>query len=109
MSNLLRRQMQFAKMLPRLIDKALELGYLVTVGDAYRDPRAAYGNPRSLHRKRLAIDLNLFDRDGNYLRSTEDHRPLGEWWMSNGQEYRWGGMDGRDGNHYSITDGSMTY
>ena len=33
------KQRQFAKLIPRLIDKAHELGFEVTLGDAYRDPR----------------------------------------------------------------------
>ena len=33
------KQSEFARLVPRLIDKAFELGYEVTLGDAYRDPR----------------------------------------------------------------------
>lgn len=89
-------------MVPRLIDKAFELGFNVTLGDAYRDPRAPYGSKSSRHRVRLAIDLNLFkdvDGDGNpdYLTTTEAHRPLGEWWEAQGGI--WGGRFS-DGNHY---------
>lgn len=83
-------------MVPRLIDKALELGFEVTLGDAYRDPRCPYGSASSRHKSRLALDLNLF-LDGVYLTSTEDHRPLGEWWEAQGGI--WGGRF-NDGNHY---------
>ena len=31
-------QRKFARMVPRLIDKAHELGFEVTLGDAFRDP-----------------------------------------------------------------------
>lgn len=101
-------QRAFAKVLPRLIDKAHELGYEVTLGDGYRDPRVfgpvgtekGYGNAYSGHKRRLAIDLNLF-RDGVYLTSTEDHRELGEWWESLGDRHCWGGRF-NDGNHYSF-------
>ena len=44
------------------------------------------------------IDLNLF-RGGKMLTTTEDHRPLGEWWESHGGA--WGGRFA-DGNHYSL-------
>lgn len=104
---MLREQIEFARLVARIIDKAFELGYEVTLGDAYRDPRVhgkmgqkkGYGSANSFHKQRLAIDLNLY-RDGVYLTSTEDHRPLGEWWESQGGT--WGGrFKTPDGNHYS--------
>ena len=95
--------MRFARMLPRLLDKAHELGFEVTLGDAYRDPRCGYGHKNSLHRKRLAIDINLF-RDGALLNVTEDHKILGEWWEAQGGT--WGGRFD-DGNHYSLAFGGM--
>jgi hypothetical protein len=101
-------QTEFAKLVPRLIDRAFEMGYEVTLGDAYRDPRAfgmmgttkAYGHPNSAHKRRMAIDLNLF-KDGDYLDSTDAHQPLGEWWEKQHQLARWGGRF-KDGNHYSF-------
>ena len=80
-----------------------ERGYEVTLGDAYRDPRAfhggdPYGHPNSLHKQRLAIDLNLF-LDGKYLTTPEDHEPFGEFWESIGGS--WGGRF-NDANHYSL-------
>jgi hypothetical protein len=102
------RQSKFARMVPRLLDKAHELGFDVTLGDLYRDPRLhgdvgvkrGYGAASSYHKLRLAIDINLF-RDGLYLASTEDHRELGEWWESIGGT--WGGrFKVPDGNHYSL-------
>lgn len=99
------KQHDFAIHAALLILKAAEFGYQVTLGDAYRDDRCAYGSPDSFHKKRLAIDLNLF-RDGIYLTETKDHKPLGEYWKSIGGT--WGGdfvnADGTpnpDGNHYS--------
>ena len=105
------KQSEFARLVPRLIDKAYELGYEVTLGDAYRDPRvhgqfgtkAAYGRARSCHKLRLAIDLNLF-KDGKFLGTTEAHRPLGEWWEGQHPDARWGGQF-NDGNHYSFEHG----
>lgn len=100
------KQRLFSKMVAALLTKAHELGYEVTLGDAYRDPRAfgaqgeskAYGRSKSAHKNRLAIDLNLF-RDGIFLTGTEDHRFLGEWWEMQGGV--WGGRF-NDGNHYSL-------
>ena len=100
------KQQMFARLLPVLINKAHELGYTVTLGDAYRDPRAfgqhgkkiSYSSANSCHKLRLAIDLNLF-KDGVLLKETANHLPLGLWWESQGGT--WGGRFD-DGNHYSI-------
>ena len=98
-------------MVALLILHAEQLGYAVTLGDAYRDPRLhgkmgvkkAYGHRASFHKRRLAIDLNLF-RDGRYLRTTKAHQPLGDYWKSIGGS--WGGDFPRpDSNHYSYGEG----
>lgn len=106
MSDTFDNQVKFASMVPSLINKAIEMGFQVTLGDAYRDPRVfgavgqklGYGHPSSCHKMRMAIDLNLF-KNGVFLNSSEDHRPLGEWWESQGGT--WGGRF-KDGNHYSL-------
>ena len=95
-------------MVAQLINKAYELGYEVTFGDAYRDPRVfgmmgvkkGYGQASSCHKLRLAIDLNLF-KDGVFLETTEGHQKLGEWWESIGGS--WGGRF-NDANHYSLEE-----
>ena len=99
------KQRLFTRMLADLIRHAYEQGYELTLGEAYRTPEQAAlnaasgkGIANSLHTVRLAIDLNLF-KDGKFLTSTEDHRPLGEWWESQGGA--WGGRF-KDGNHYSL-------
>jgi hypothetical protein len=97
------KQAKFARMVALLILHAEALGYSVTLGDAYRDARVPYGHPRSLHRVRLAIDLNLF-RDGELLTSTSDHEPLCVYWESIGGS--WGGRFD-DGNHYSLEHGGI--
>ena len=107
------KQRRFAKSVGLLIAKAHELGYEITLGDAYRDPRLhgnmgvkqGYGHPNSNHKVRLAIDLNLF-RDGEFLEQSKDHEPLGTWWESLGPDYSWGGRF-NDGNHYSISHGGF--
>jgi hypothetical protein len=103
------KQRQFTRSIASLIQYAYQNGYELTFGDAYRDPRVfgslgeskGYGEPRSTHKLRLAVDFNLF-KDGKYLPSTEAHRPLGEYWESIGGT--WGGRFG-DGNHYSFEHG----
>lgn len=101
------RQRLFARLVPGLIDKAHSLGFEVTLGEVWRSEYTAtqyarnkLGIKMSLHRDKLAIDINLF-RNGVYLTKTEDHRDLGEWWEGQHPLARWGGRFG-DGNHYSI-------
>lgn len=104
------KQSVFTLRVARLILKANELGYELTFGEAWRSPEEAKrlaktgaGIARSLHTDRLAIDLNLF-KDGQWLTTTEAHRPLGEWWerqSTDGAVCTWGGRFG-DGNHYAI-------
>lgn len=89
------KQSKFAKMVALLILFAYEKGYEVTLGDAWAKTGHCEG---SFHYKRLAIDLNLF-KNGNYLRSTASHEPLGLFWESIGGT--WGGR-WNDGNHYSL-------
>lgn len=101
-------QRLFGRLLPGLLNHILSCGYEYTLGDAYRDPRVfgeigekqGYGHAKSGHKKRLAIDINLF-KDGVYLQKTEDHAIFGDWWKKQHELCRWGG-DFDDGNHYSM-------
>lgn len=104
------KQRKFARLVGLLIGKAYELGYEITLGDAFRDPRVhghvgvkkSYSTANSVHKDKLAIDLNLF-KDGVYLTTTEAHRELGEWWEKQDPMCSWGGRFSRpDGNHYSF-------
>lgn len=92
------KQSKFTRMVADLIIFAYDNGYELTFGDCYRDSRCPYGADKSLHKSRLAIDLNLF-LDGQYLQTTEHHRDLGEYWESIGGS--WGGRF-FDGCHYSL-------
>lgn len=100
------KQRKLTLMIAELIQWAYKNGYELTLGDAYRDPRVhgevgvkkSYSAASSVHKQRLAIDLNLF-KDGVYLATTEAHKPLGEFWESIGGT--WGGRF-NDGNHYSL-------
>ena len=91
------KQQQFSRMVAALINKATELGYGLTFGDAY----ATDGHcENSFHYKRLAVDFNLFI-DDIYRPDTEAHRELGIYWKSIGGT--WGGdFKRKDGNHYSL-------
>jgi len=104
-------QEEFSQSAAKLIQKAAELGYGVTFGDAYRSPQQAAANAasgsgiaNSLHCERLAIDLNLF-KDGVYITDERGHRELGTWWKTLGPRYKWGGdfSTRKDFNHYSLS------
>lgn len=102
------QQRLFARLSGEFLVWIYAQGYEVTWGDAFRDPRVfgyvgekkGYGRRMSNHKRRLAIDLNLFI-DGVFQTTTEAHRPLGEKWESMHPLNRWGGRF-NDGNHYSM-------
>lgn len=101
------KQRRFTRLVGLLIEYAYANGYELTFGEAYRTPEQAALNAKtgkgianSLHIDRLAVDFNLF-RNGKWLNSSEDHKPLGEYWESLAPDCVWGGRFG-DGNHYSI-------
>ena len=101
--NLSEKQSNFTHMVALLILHAEQLGFKLTFGDAYRSPKVEYGHKNSLHRKRLAVDFNLF-KGGRYLTATNDYLPLGEYWESIGGS--WGGRFD-DGNHFSLEHGGI--
>lgn len=107
------KQRHFTRLIGLLIEWAYQNGYELTFGDAYRDPRVhgavgekkSYSSASSLHKERLACDFNLF-KGGQYLTTSEAHKPLGEFWKSLHPDCRWGGdFSSPDGNHYSMTHG----
>ena len=99
-------QRKFTLMIAQLIEWAYANGYELTFGDAYRDPRLhggfgitrGYGSANSQHKRRMAVDLNLFI-NGAYISDGSKYAPLGEYWESIGGA--WGGR-WNDGNHFSI-------
>ncbi len=119
MMTLRQRQSVFARNLARLILRAGELGYEVTIGEVERTAAQQQlylhsGASRTLnsqHLKRLAADLNLY-REGVWLTKAPDHASLGAYWVSLHADNRWGGDFRRDGgrtkddawdpNHYEM-------
>jgi hypothetical protein len=102
--NLIEEQWLFLKDIYKLIEKAEELGFLLTGGELYRtlEQQEIYvrmGRSNTLnsqHLKRLAIDFNFFkDIDGDGIKDLtydkEIVRPLGEYWESLSPYNRWGG------------------
>lgn len=111
MSELHDKQVKLARLVPRLIDKAFDLGYEVRIEDVKRDQIAANANAasgagiaHSLHILSLAIDLSLF-KDGNYLSDSGSYAELGAFWKQLDPDCCWGGdfHDRVDADHFSIT------
>ena len=100
MSKLGVEQRRFTRCIGGLIEKAYYMGYALTFGDAYRDPRVPYGHDKSTHRSRLAVDFNIF-KDGVFLEGAEAdkaHGELHDYWDTVGGSKRIPG----DLNHYSF-------
>jgi hypothetical protein len=109
-------QQEFAHAASVLIQKAMEFGYTITLGEAWRTPQQAQWNAdhgtgiaHSLHIERLAIDLNFF-KAGALITDGSKLKDIGEWWKSLGPNYRWGGDFTHlpDGNHFSISPDGHT-
>lgn len=98
------KQSRFAFLISKLIQYAYSHGYEITFACAYHVPCKKCGEYEhsdvSLHKQRLAFDLNLF-KDGHYLTTTAAHKQLGEYWESLDPACTWGGRF-NDGNHYSF-------
>jgi hypothetical protein len=86
-----------------------EKGYKFTYGEAMRSPEQAEiyakqgkGIADSLHCKRLAIDINLFNEKNEYLEDTESYKQFGVFWEHLSPTNRWGGTfkSRPDGNHF---------
>jgi len=107
--SLSRLQRDFNRKASLLALVAVEMGYELTDGDAYRDPRvhgeygekASYAATYSEHKRRLARDYNIF-KDGEYLQGQEAeqaHKELHTVWQMMGGDPAIPG----DANHYQYT------
>lgn len=103
------QQSQFAQHVALLIQYIWSQGYTCTLGEAYRTPEQSrlnasrgIGIANSLHTQRLAIDLNIFDKNGTFLTDSKDYTFAGEYWESLDKANVWGGRWKKlvDGNHY---------
>ena len=102
-------QREFARDVAELIRFAFDNDMELTFGEAYRtaEQQAIYvrsGLSRtmdSFHRKRLAVDMNLFI-ENEYQTKAEPYRPLGDFWKSLNTNNRWGGDFAGlgDANHF---------
>lgn len=101
-------QQSFTRDLAVLFRYIHDKGYQFTLGESFRTAEQAEiyaksgkGIKNSLHCKRLAIDLNLFNDKNEFLTETKDHEQFGIFWESLHPANRWGGRFTKpDGNHY---------
>lgn len=108
--SLSKKQQRFTECISTLIAYGITKDYAFTFGDAFRDPRVhgnfgekkSYAAANSVHKVRLAVDLNLFV-DGDYIADGQHYayKDLGDFWKSLDEHARWGG-DFKDANHFSF-------
>jgi hypothetical protein len=94
----------------RLIQKATDMGFVVTAGELYRSPEqqqiyvksGASQTMNSLHLQRRAVDLNFFWQ-GKLCYDKNVLAPLGAYWESLHPLNSWGGngVKLRDTPHFS--------
>lgn len=109
---LLAQQQKFSLYVANLIQYIYENDHRCTLGDAFRSPEqaaiyafAGVGIKNSLHCKRLAIDINLFNADYCYLTKREDYERFGTYWESLDPLCRWGGnFKSVDSNHFELRE-----
>ena len=100
------KQRLLGELLVMLLTRMLGAGFQFRIAFAKRCEECPVGRPRSNHKSMLAIDIDLFDEDGNYLSKTEDHEEFGKFWEGLHSLCRWGGRWDA-GNHYSIEHKGM--
>lgn len=112
------KQSLFCAQVPKLIEYIISQGFTCTFGETYRTEEQAdwyfkqgMGIKDSLHCKRLAIDLNVFDHNGVLLREVKDYELFGIYWESLHEHFRWGGRftDKKgnpkpDADHFELQD-----
>jgi hypothetical protein len=103
------KQRLFVRLMGQFISWCFTNGYELTFGQALRTDAEAAANAaagtgisNSLHKIRLAIDLNLFI-NGVYKTDSAAYKPIGDHWKLMHPLCRWGGdFIKPDGNHFSL-------
>jgi hypothetical protein len=120
--SLVHEQSVFLLHVAELIRKASELGFVASGGELYRTSEqqalhVKHGRSKtmkSLHLKRLAIDLNFFQEasDGalTLTYDVEELRALGAFWESLDAANRWGGnwTSFKDAPHFERRENGST-
>ena len=98
MSVLSDKQFKHSRMIALLILYIYERGYTVAISHCERCKDCPVGKEKSLHKSKLATDLDIF-KDGKYLTKTKEYEFAGLFWEALGGT--WGGR-WEDGRHFSI-------
>lgn len=110
---LFEKQFIFAQNVSALIHEIVKQNYACTLGEVYRTKEQAewyvkqkMGILNSLHCKKLAIDIQLFDKDGTYLTDNKSYEQFGEFWENLHTANRWGGNFSKmqDSGHFQMND-----
>jgi hypothetical protein len=105
------KQAIFAQNAAKLLIEMHAKGFNPTLSEAYRTPEQAALNAKdgkgishSLHTERLAIDINLLDKDGKYLTDKDHYALFREFWLSLHPYNRFGGDFTHlvDSNHFEM-------
>lgn len=89
---------QFNRCLHALEAIIVAYGYQYTIEYVKRCDDCPVGHPRSTHKVGLAVDINLYDQENNYLSTGAEHELLHDHWDLLGGARR---ID-NDLNHYSF-------
>lgn len=83
------QQAIFTRNTAKLIEYIFSSGYYCTLGECFRPPLLAaiyakkgIGIEKSLHCNRMAIDLNLFSPEGEYLTDAKHYKKYADWWIT---------------------------
>lgn len=106
------KQAIFADNVSRLLNYMITSGKKPTLGDAFRSPEQAALNVKngtgiadSLHCKRLAIDINVLDKDGTYHADAAPYKPFADFWVTLHPLNRAGYYFKKvDANHFEMQD-----
>jgi hypothetical protein len=111
--NLWEKQAAFSEDLSYLIQEINRSNYRAVIGEVERTPEQAeiyaqrgVGIKDSLHLKKLAADIHLFDKNtGALIQSYVIYKTFGDWWEKAHPHNRWGGNFKRiDSCHFERVD-----
>jgi len=103
MSVLRDKQAKHVRMTALLILYIYERGYTAAWGHAQRCEDCKIGAVRSLHKSKLAVDIDIF-KNNKLLTETKDYEFAGLFWEA--MSGTWGGRF-NDGRHFSLAHGGM--